>query len=307
MPDLNRDRGPMPYSPLQSFIAPARDTCQIWRTFAGLAFTFAVYTVGLSTLLPLLFEASTTEQGPATSVAQRVATSPMTTLVILFSFGFLIVGTVASVSILHQRSAFSLLGDPFKAGKQFWNAIKAVLILNAALIFLPPYGESGGTEVVDNLAPQTWLLLLPLSLLGLIIQTSAEEIFFRGYLLQQLAARFSSPLIWMGGPAVLFALGHYNPSNETHALSIVLWAALFSLAASDLVARTGNLGAAIGLHFVNNAFAILIVSYPGEMGGLSLFILSERPGDFAPTSTQILVEYAMLIVSWLAIRLAVRR
>ncbi|MEH6835106.1 type II CAAX endopeptidase family protein [Falsihalocynthiibacter arcticus] len=297
----------MSYLPLQSFIAPARDTCQIWRTVAGIALTFTIYSMGLSTFAPLLREVTATGSDVGTTLLEQSDVAPAATLVILYSFGLLTLGSAATVIILHKRSALSLLGDPTHMARQFWRAVKAMLVLNVTLILLPPYGGSGSVEIVENLAPKTWALLFPLSLLGLLVQTSAEEIFFRGYLLQQLAARFSSPLVWMGAPTLVFALGHFDPANGVHAWSIVIWAGLFSLAATDLVARTGNLGAAIGLHFVNNAFAMLVVSYPGNMSGLSLFVFTEGPADFGPTSVEILLEYAMMGVSWLAIRLAVRR
>lgn len=297
----------MSYSPLQSFIAPARDTCQVWRTVLGIVLVFMVYTVGLSTFLSFFTEMPTTGQEIEIPLPETHGNSPLNTLMILYSFGFITLGAAGTVSLLHKRSALSLLGNPQQMPRHFWRAVKAMLLLNGALIFLPPYGGSGGVEVVENLAPQIWILLFPLSLLGLLIQTSAEEIFFRGYLLQQLAARFSSPLVWMGAPAVVFALGHFDPANGVNAWPIVIWAALFSLAASDLVARTGNLGAAIGLHLVNNAFAMLIVSYPGDMSGLSLYVFTKGPADFGPTSFEIVLEYAMLAVSWLAVRVAVRR
>ncbi len=46
-----------------------------------------------------------------------------------------------------------------------------------------------------------------------LIQTGAEELVFRGYLQQQLAARFASPLIWMVLPALIFGAVHYDPAT----------------------------------------------------------------------------------------------
>jgi membrane protease YdiL (CAAX protease family) len=52
---------------------------------------------------------------------------------------------------------------------------------------------------------------LPLALVGVLIQTGAEEVLFRGYMQQQLAARFSSPILWMVLPSAIFAALHYQP------------------------------------------------------------------------------------------------
>ena len=49
-------------------------------------------------------------------------------------------------------------------------------------------------------------MLLPLGIAGLFCQVFAEEVAFRGYLQTQLAARFTSPVIWMSLPALGFGL-----------------------------------------------------------------------------------------------------
>lgn len=283
----------MSYSAHQKFIAPARPRCELWRTVAGLILSAFVYVFSL-TLTGL--------QPPAEGF------SPTHTLLVLYSFFFMGFGPAVALIVLHERHPITLLGDLSALKRHLWIAIKAMLVLKIAVMLLPPYADApSDNAVVANLAFGTWLALLPFALLGLLIQTGAEEVFFRGYLQQQLAARFSSPLLWMGAPATIFAFLHYDPTNGANAWVIVVWAGLFSLAASDLAARTGNLGAAIGFHLVNNAFGMLLVSYPGTMSGLSLFVLRDGPSNFAPGSTQILAEYASLLISWLAIRVAVRR
>src|SRR5690606_23395048 len=127
--------------------------------------------------------------------------------------------------------------------------------------------------LIPGVPPLLWLLLLPLSLTAVLVQTSAEEILFRGYIQQQLAARFASPLIWMVAPAVIFGLLHYRPDAGANGGLIMLWAAGFALAAADLTARAGTLGPAIALHFMSNTSALLILSAEGTLSGLALFRL----------------------------------
>ena len=45
------------------------------------------------------------------------------------------------------------------------------------------------------------------------LQASAEEAVFRGYLLQQLRARFRSPLVWAVLPALLFGAAAFRPGH----------------------------------------------------------------------------------------------
>jgi membrane protease YdiL (CAAX protease family) len=281
------------YSAHQNFISPARPRSELWRTAVGLILSALVYVFSL---------ALTGLQPPAEGF------SPSHTLLVLYSFFFMGFGPAVALIILHDRHPATLFGDFDALKRHLWTAIKAMLLLKIAVMLLPPYSDApADNEVIANLAFGTWLSLLPFALIGLLIQTGAEEVLFRGYIQQQLAARFSSPILWMGLPAIIFASLHFDPANGENAWVIVVWAGLFSLAASDLTARTGNLGAAIGFHLVNNAFGMLLVSYPGMMSGLSLFVLRDGPGTFAPGSTQILAEYVTLLISWLAIRVAVRR
>jgi hypothetical protein len=119
---------------------------------------------------------------------------------------------------------------------------------------------------------------LPLALVGVLIQTGAEEVLFRGYMQQQLAARFSSPLMWMILPSAIFAALHYQPEimgDNTWLMMAAVF--VFAVLAADLTAVTGNIGAAWGMHFVNNALAILVVATDGPLSGLALFMAPISP------------------------------
>ncbi|TGR73492.1 CPBP family intramembrane metalloprotease, partial [Mesorhizobium sp. M1C.F.Ca.ET.189.01.1.1] len=56
------------------------------------------------------------------------------------------------------------------------------------------------------------LFLVPIVLLAF-LQTSSEEMLFRGYLLRGLACRFRRPLIWAVLPGLLFTSLHWNTAS----------------------------------------------------------------------------------------------
>ncbi|NNG19429.1 CPBP family intramembrane metalloprotease [Naumannella sp. ID2617S] len=98
--------------------------------------------------------------------------------------------------------------------------------------------------------------LLPFLLVILLLtpfQALAEEVLFRGYLLQGLGALFRSPWPAVLGSALLFALFHgaQNPQLFLSRLA-------FGLLAGWLVVRTGGLEAGIAAHVINNLFAFLL-------------------------------------------------
>ncbi|SFR00884.1 CPBP family intramembrane glutamic endopeptidase [Poseidonocella sedimentorum] len=288
----------MHYDPHDAFVAPARAGAQIWRLVAGLL-TVAAIVIGLGIALDTVFVSSG-------ALADRPG-RPITVLVSLFAFGFLSIGAMVAARLLHHRPGLSLIGPPARALRDGLRVLAALAILQIVLGLLPPWGDGGtGISPRENLPFGDWLSILPLSLLAVLVQTGSEEVLFRGYLQQQLAARFSARWVWLVLPSLAFGLLHYDPASMGgNAWLIVAWASLFGLAAADLTARTGSLGAAIGFHAFNNFFAILVVSATGPLDGLALFSMQVDMADPA-LRPMIALDIAALFVSWLAARLALR-
>jgi membrane protease YdiL (CAAX protease family) len=163
-------------------------------------------------------------------------------------------------------------------------------------------------DAEPGLPLRAWLALLPLTLLGILVQTGAEELVFRGYLLQQLAARFRSPLAWMVLPSILFGLVHYVPGMPgSTALILVLGATLFGLFAADLTAATGSIGAAWGFHFANNVLALAVLATDGTITGLALYLTPYTADAEGAARLALLADYALLTAAWALCRLALRR
>lgn len=295
----------MSYSEHEVLLYNARQRPELWRLLLGLAL-IAVVVIGLNqALLALLLAAFGNERGWALFADIETAKTPSTALVFLMLTGILGVGSYVTVRRLHQRSLRSLTGPLARAWAQFARVAAALIVLYGVIGILPPYGRYDG--VTQGLSTGTWLLILPLSVFALLVQTASEEMVFRGYIQQQLAVRFSHPLVWLLIPSALFAAGHYSPGlYGGNALMVVLWAFVFGLAAADLTARFGTLGPAIGMHWANNFWAILFLAPQGSLSGLALYHL---PFDFADeTAIAMLlpVEFAMIGLSWLTARIALR-
>ncbi|MEX5730091.1 membrane protease YdiL (CAAX protease family) [Rhodovulum iodosum] len=293
----------MGYYHHEILVRPARARPDLWRLGLGLLLAGAVYQALVYTSYGLA--ALAMGDAAATAVFHGVFTSTLTsteTLLLLYSFGFLAVGIFVAARLLQDRRPFGLTGPFFRAYADFAQVTAALGVLYAGLGVLLPTD----VEVYRNVTFGTWLTLLPLALPALLVQTSAEELLFRGYLQQQLAARFNRRVVWMGVPAALFAVGHYMPETAgENAKYLALWAGLFSLCAADLTARTGTLGAAIGLHFANNVLAVLVTSLPGAASGLSLYTYAFSASSEA-MQPLIAIDFAVIGLSWLTCRVALR-
>ncbi|MES0824906.1 CPBP family intramembrane glutamic endopeptidase [Ruegeria sp. SCP11] len=295
-------RDPAAYSAHEQLVRDARARPELWRLVVGLVIILALYIALNSVLFAVVGGLVSPEQ------AQGLlrGTSPFATLVLLISFGFLTLGVAIAAWQLQRRQLASILGPYSLCLRQFWQVLRALVILALVMTALPPYGM--GEPLIQNLTLSKWLLLLPLSAIAVLIQTSAEEVLFRGYIQQSLAARFRSPIIWMGLPSVLFAAGHYAPGiTGENALLVAAWSCVFGLLAADLTARSGTLGPAIALHFLNNTIALLFISLPETLSGLALYLLPYDMSETGLLRQWLFVDFAVMIVSWLTARLALRR
>lgn len=294
------------YRPLSAFSDPAQPTSQLWRTLLGLVAVMLVYILWLAGLNLFLqwrygrILAAAIREGMFQGQTAGMA------LLGLFSFAGLLIGTLAVVRLIHRRRAGTLFGPPARMIRDFRVAAGGVLTLN--LVFLIFSIGDDSLRPGQSLGP--FLVHLPFALICLLIQTGAEEVIFRGYLIQQLAARFRTPAVWMLIPALLFAMGHYAPDLSGNAAPyVVTWAILFGILAADLTARTGTLGAAWGFHFANNAMVMLLVNSEGSFSGLALWLAPTPAMDAGGGSllAALLVQCASLCCSWLAARIALRR
>ena len=293
------------YAAHEQFIAPARDSAALWRLVLG----FTLASLGYVALNQMFFQVVYSFLGAQSSALYEnllKGSSPQAMYLLLFSFAFMTMAVGVTVRIVHRRSALGLLGDLRLALSQFVAVSAAMLGLMIVVFLLPPWDMGG--DFVANMSASRWVVLLPISLVAVMVQVSAEEIVFRGYVQQQLAARFKSPLVWMILPSVLFALGHYLPDSAgENALFIAVWAGLFGIMMADLTARAGTLGPAIAVHLWNNVSAILIVSLPDDLSGLALYLAPFGLGDAAEIRAWLPVDFVLMFVSWLAARLALRR
>ena len=280
-----------------AYVMPARAEPALWRLFLGIVLVGFVQ----AGLLAIILVAAYPVIGPLEYfgwvMQLRAPDTPAPALVLLFSFAGLFLGTLLAAAALHGRGPGSLFGPAGETARAF-----ALTLALAVPVYALSLGLGAASYPPEaNLDPMLWLRLLPGALLLVLLQTSAEELFFRGYLMQQLAARFAARWVWMGLPAVLFASGHLAPG--TGASWLTVGAALaFALIAADLTERTGNLGAAIALHFLNNTVAILLVAVKGTITGLALYVTPFGLSEAGARPMPALVDVAFIILLWLALR-----
>ncbi|MEM6595791.1 MAG: type II CAAX endopeptidase family protein [Pseudomonadota bacterium] len=283
----------------EAFVAPAKDYPQIWRILLGVITSAVVYIgpiIVLGVSAGLLFPERVNE---IESVLLGAPT-PTAMLILLSTFFFMGLGAVAAAGV-HRRGMASLIGPFRPACRNFSRAVIACVLVYPAIGWLS--GFIYPDELTQNMVFSRWLSLLPLALPLLFIQIGAEELLFRGYLMQALAARFRSALIWFVIPSLLFGAMHYNPDIDPNlALATVGATTVFGLVAADLTRITGNLGAAIGFHLANNFAALFLVSIADELSGLALYHSSYTMNDVAVLLPLTGVSVITILTVWWLLR-----
>ena len=178
----------------------------------------------------------------------------------------LLVAVVVAVIVLHRRPWLTLI-TPYPAidwrrvmlGAMVWGVL---LLLGAAaenLIFPGRYSWTADWS--------RWLPFVAAALLLIPLQCLAEELMFRGYLVQGLARLSRHPVFLVVTSSVLFTLPHlFNPEVEAYGAWIMA-ANYFAMALffATIALRDGRLELAIGAHISNNLLLALGVNYAGSV------------------------------------------
>lgn len=287
-------------TPFQQWVYAAYPRDQIWRTVVGLALIGVVWmawtlvlmfgSIGLGLVKPEAFEAMFDVPEIPLTHSDTVA---MLLITLATLWGFTL-GVWLVAKLVHKRSLSSVVA---------WNRRFSVSQFGVGCAIAAGYlAISMALSVVSGHAPrrsdlplETWLLALAPIVVVVFVQAASEELVFRGYLPQQLAARFGSPIVWGFIPSVLFGLLHAanSPGNQTYALYYVAIATVMGMVMLAMVWRTGSLAAAVGFHFVNNIGALTVAG--GDQGAASIALFVWTPEQMmASASTELLLVGLLL-------------
>jgi membrane protease YdiL (CAAX protease family) len=186
-------------------------------------------------------------------------------LVISASFPVFLLGTLLAVTFLHRRGPLTLVTGRrsvdwgrLGTGLGVWFAL-AVLASFVGFLLDPSAFSLG-----SNLAA-----FVPFALLALVltpIQTTAEEVFFRGYLVQG-ASLLSSNFVFLAvASGVLSMLPHLlaNPEVDAGFLLVALYYFGFGAFLAWVSLKDGTLELAIGAHAANNLYGAVVLGFEGS-------------------------------------------
>lgn len=289
-------------------VAPLTPEAQLWKIIFTGALVVAGQIIATSAVFFVFaFTASQFSDAPFRIELLRVSSleSRDSVLAILLTFSGWVLAIWLGLRFLHSRRIRDVAAPAGRFGwASFWRATLfflafGLLAFAATLPFM---------DYLPNLAPGRWLYWLIPALLAVFVQVYAEELVFRGYLQSMLAARFASPIIWIGVPTALFGLLHLPTALAFGGNAWLVLAAptLLGGIAAHLTARTGSIAHATALHFANNAIGILLVAVPGPLGMLSLYTYPFDPMDIETVRPMIMMNLAFILLAYSAYHVVIR-
>ena len=216
--------------------------------------------------------------------SEEFGTAPPTLFLNLLAVGILCWAAAIVGTLVQGRTIRSLVA-PFHsfrwglAGKTFFLALSLHIIFHAIPIpgisHLEPHLQFTGLRLEHAF----WFVPLFLCIL---LQTSGEDAFFKGYLLRQLGA--VTGIFWIAPVVVTVGFVSIHIGNADFADSLSLLIPMFvitELLAIYLLMRSGSMEIPLALHGFNNVYAILFVAEEGtQSNDLTLWVY-ERIEDEA--------------------------
>lgn len=271
-----------------------------WRPLLALALGIGVFVFEMLALTILWLLVDPAMRDPNLSVAEIDLTEPVTMLMGNLMIIALIPAALVATRLGHWRPMGKLLSV---TGRIRWRwmgrAGLVTLVVWGGYIVLGWLVDGG--EVGER--PDHWLWLIVITLLTTPLQAAAEEIAFRGGLLQGVGAWLKRPVVALVVgtvlSTVLFSLAHASLDPW-----VLLQLGSMAVATCYLTWRTGGLEAAIVLHTVNNVVIILLLTLVGGLEGA--YITDTTTGDAATGGIGGLATLLMMaILLWQARRAGV--
>ena len=174
--------------------------------------------------LPLIISLSLSTNDPSkyidnTMIAELIGSNSFFA-VILFPFVVVLLSLIIGVKFVHKKTVLSLFTsrDSFdwkRFGFSFlvWGGVMTFFFIGSILLDYP---------IVWNFNPTTFLMLFLISFFILPLQTTCEEVLFRGYLFQGFTEFFKKGILSVLFTGILFGLMHgSNPEVEFYYFSIL--------------------------------------------------------------------------------------
>ncbi len=235
---------------------------EFWKYLLGSLIVFIASIIGqVPLLIGVGIKSITSNKMPSSESDIYALFEPNLLLfLILISFVFAILGLYFVVKKLHNQSFLSIITSRKNINwKRVFFAFGIWAIFSSSMIIISYYNDSSEMKLQFNLIP--FLILALITLVLMPIQTSTEELVFRGYLMQgffNLAKNKWFPLIMT---SVIFGTMHiFNPEVQKMGYLILVYYIGTGLFLGIITLMDEGTELALGFHAANNMVAALLIT-----------------------------------------------
>ncbi len=210
-----------------------------------------------------------------------------------FIVGFFVL--LVCVKLIHRHTIQSLFTSRLSFDwKRFffsfsiWGGVMSVLLL----ISIYTVGN------IDwNFNPLTFFMLLLIALFILPIQTSFEEILFRGYLFRGFRHALKKGVFTVLITGILFGSLHFaNPEVQHLGYTVLIFYIMNGVFLGLIVLMDDGLELSLGYHAANNIFAVIIVTNKWQAFTTDALFMDNNPPSFGMDNILTLVIIQPLLI-----------
>jgi membrane protease YdiL (CAAX protease family) len=236
---------------------------KFWKYIVGSLIIIVASSIGQIPLL-LAVIAKSVADGKGIPANQddimKVLDSNLTLFLILISFVFAIIGVFVVNKYLHKQSFLTIVSARKKVD---WRRIlfsfslwTIITILSTTVMY---YSNPGDFEV--NFKPIPFLILAVIAILLIPVQTTCEELVFRGYLMQGFANLSLNKWFPLVMTSVIFGSMHiFNPEVSKMGYIILVYYIGTGFFLGILTLMDEGMELSLGFHAANNLIGALLVT-----------------------------------------------
>ena len=257
-----------------------------FRYFFGLVLILFFWLVVGSVFVFVPIVWAMVDGNPETAVNLETGLDPIVNFITLnLSFGTLIVGVFVTVRFVHERPFRSLITP---AKQLNWRRISQGFGLWLLLVTLASVVEYLIHPEIYTIVfnPSRFFLFALVVLLLTPMQTTAEELLFRGYLLQATGHLGRNFWVLALVNGVLFMIPHLgNPELAASAILLPLFYLSIGAFFAFITLRDNSAELAIGAHAANNLYSALFANYTNSaLQTESIFLVTKLNAVYALVS-----------------------
>ena len=268
-----------------------------WKYLLG---SFIVIIFSIIGQLPLSFFITTeaiSQAGGDPMIALRNLDKNLQLFLILIPFVFGFLGLYLVIKKLHNRNFISI--TTYRSNVDWRRIIHSfILWASITIIFISADFFINSEDYQINFKFDKFFILLIIGFILIPIQTSLEELLFRGYLFQGFSLYFKRPWIGLFLTSFIFGCLHiFNPEVQKLGLGILIYYIGTGLFLGIITLMDEGIELALGFHAANNLItALLVTSSWTAFQTESILIDISDPSVVGETIISMLILYPLFYI-----------